>query len=111
MSHHIAQHVATHTVKLAGEAIKELAPLRERRNVFLAAAIGFAFGPLGVAIYLKSAKDFFLCLAILLVLSVLLFFGPGEILGWLFSPAYAAWRAHTSNEKLDAASTCTDLVE
>lgn len=105
MSHHVAHRVASHTVKLAGEAIKDLPPLREQRNVFLAAVIGFAFGPLGVAIYFKSAKDFFLCLAILLFLSFLMAFGPGEILGWLFSPAYAAWRAHTSNENLQLSSS------
>jgi hypothetical protein len=103
MSNHINHHVAAEAAKLAKEAIRELEPLRGQKNVFLAAVLGFAFGPLGVAIYFGSVKDFFLCFGMLIFFSMLAIFGPGQILGWLFSPAYAAWRAHTSNQNLEAA--------
>lgn len=110
VSHHVARHAAAKAAKLAKDAIQELPPLQERCNVFLATAIAFAFGPLGVAIYFRSFKDFFLCLAILLWLSFLMLFDPGKLFGWLFSPAYAAFRAHTSNAKLASSSNCA-LVE
>jgi hypothetical protein len=93
MSEHLA-----HAAKAAAEAVKELEPLPTRKNVALAFALGFAFGPFGVGIYFKSPKDFFICLAMLLV--SILFFGFGVIAGWLFSACYGAWRAHTSNETL-----------
>jgi hypothetical protein len=93
-------HIAGHAAKLAAAAVKELAPLRKRKNVFLALVMGFVFGPLGVAVYFGSIKDFFVCFGMLLFFSFLLVFGPGELIGWLFSAGYAAWRAHTSNEKL-----------
>jgi hypothetical protein len=94
------QHVAAHATKLAAEAVKELPPLKAEKNVFLAFVLGFVFGPLGIAIYFKSVADFFICLAMLIAMSFLLVFGPGEILGWMFSAGYGAWRAHTSNQNI-----------
>ncbi len=92
--------LAHHAPKMAAEAVKSLRPLHEQKNEILAALLGFAFGAIGVAIYFRSAKDFFVCMAIFFGLTMLVPFGPGELLGWLFSPAYAFWRARTSNEKL-----------
>jgi hypothetical protein len=94
----MSEHLATRAVKHAAAAVKELEPLGARKNVFLAFVLGFVFGPLGAAIYFKSPQDFFICLAMLI--AGFLFFGIGVIPGWLFSACYAAWRAHTSNEKL-----------
>jgi hypothetical protein len=94
-NHHIG-----HAAKLTAEAIKELPPLRAPKNVFLAFVAGFVFGPLGVGFYLWSLVDFFLCLAVLIFFSFLMAFGPGELIGWLFSAGYGAWRVHTSNRNL-----------
>jgi predicted PurR-regulated permease PerM len=95
MSNHHLGHLAKH----GAEAIKELAPLHERKSPAIAFSAGLVFGALGVAIYLKSPKDFFICLGLFLVASVLIP-GLGSVLGWFFAPVYGAWRAHTSNENL-----------
>jgi hypothetical protein len=95
MNHHIASHAA----KAAAETIKALPPLHNRKSPLLAFIIGFFFGPLGIGIYFQSAKDFLICLGMLF--AGMLFFGVGVVLGWLFSACYGAWRAYTSNERLN----------
>jgi hypothetical protein len=94
----MSSHQLGHTVKSGIEIVKELPPLAAKKNVAIAAVAGFFFGALGVAIYFKSARDFFVCLAIFIALTAMMPIGPGELLGWLFAPIYGAWRAHTSNE-------------
>ncbi len=96
MSQHHIGHAAKHGIEL----VRELVPLDEHKNPAAAFGAGMVLGALGVAIYLKSAKDFFICLGMFIVLTTLMPFGPGEAVGWLFAPIYGAWRAHTSNEKL-----------
>jgi len=90
-------HTATGAFKGAAGIVQELAPLPEYKNPVIAAVAGIALGAIGVAFYLRSAKDFFICLGMFLGLSVVLP-GLGSILGWFFAPAYGAWRAHTSNQ-------------
>lgn len=92
-------HHAGHAAKLGAEVVKQLDPLHERKSPVLAFILGLLFGALGVAIYFKSIKDFFICMGMFIVASLLLP-GFGILLGWFFSPVYGAWRAHTSNEKL-----------
>jgi hypothetical protein len=89
-----------HAAKHAAQAVKELKPLGDVKNPFLAGVLGMAFGPIGPAVYFRSVKDFFICTAMLAGLSFLVPFGPGEVTGWAFSAAYAVWRAKCSNEKL-----------
>lgn len=97
---------AGHAARAAKELVEELQPLHARKNVALAFALGFVFGPFGIAIYFKSPKDFFVCFAMLIV--GIFFFGIGGVIGWLFSACYGAWRAHTSNENLlDSPPTLT----
>jgi hypothetical protein len=96
----MAEDVTKHAAKLAAEAVNGLPPLKARKNPFLAFALGFAFGPIGVACYLKSLTDFFVCVAMLAVFSTLLVFGPGELMGWCCSGVYGAWRVHTSNQNM-----------
>jgi hypothetical protein len=93
MSHHYGR-----AVKEAAKAIQGMTPLDAPKSVPLAAIIRLLFGPVGVALYFRSGKDFLLCLAMLLF-SVFIM-GIGVIFGWLFSAGYGAWRAHTSNERL-----------
>lgn len=93
-THHIG-----HATKHGAEAIKQLTPLHEPKSPAVAFVAGLVFGALGVAIYFKSVKDFFVCMGLFLVASVMLP-GVGSILGWFFAPIYGAWRAHTSNENL-----------
>lgn len=93
-NHHIG-----HAAKEGAKFVQGLDPLDERKNPAIAFALGLVFGALGVALYFKSLRDFFICLGLFLGASVLLP-GLGSILGWFFAPVYGAWRAHTSNENL-----------
>ena len=93
-----ALHIAGHAAKAAAEAVGELRPLAEPKNVLLAFVLGFAFGPIGIGLYFRSPKDFFICAAMLL--ASVFFFGIGVVVGWLFSACYGAHRAHSSNQKL-----------
>ncbi len=95
----MSEHHIPHLIKGGVAIVQELAPLAERKSPAIAFGLGLAFGALGVAIYFKSAKDFFICFGLFLLASILLP-GLGSVLGWFFAPAYAAWRAHTSNEHL-----------
>lgn len=92
--HHIG-----HAAKGGAEIVKNLAPLPEPKNPTIAFVAGLVFGALGVAIYFKSVKDFFICLGLFLAASILLP-GVGSILGWFFAPCYGAYRAFSSNENL-----------
>ena len=94
-----------HAVSAAAETIKELDPLKERLSTAAAFFLGLFFGAIGVGIYLRSWKDFFVCLGLFVFLFIMLFpTGPGEVLGpiagCLFSGIYGAYRVSTSNEKL-----------
>ena len=89
-----------HLGKLLNEVRKDMekAPaLSERKSPLVAAIVGFFFGPIGVGIYLKSWRDFFICLAVLVILLFTVALAP---IGWLFSAAYGGYRAYTSNENL-----------
>jgi len=86
-----------HAAKLGAEAVKSLKPLPEPKNPAIAFVAGLLLGALGVAIYFKSIKDFWVCMAMFIGLSIILP-GIGTPLGWLFAPIYGAYRAHSSNE-------------
>lgn len=89
-----------HTAAKGGaQVIHNLPPLPEPKNPVVAFILGFFFGALGVAIYFKSPRDFFVCCGLFVGLSILIP-GIGSIAGWLFSPCYGAYRAMTSNEQL-----------
>jgi len=90
---------AAKTAKHSVDAIKELKPLSNEANPWAAFALGFFFGAIGIAIYFRSWKDFFVCMALFILLTLAMPFGPGEFGGMLFAACYGAWRAHTSNEK------------
>lgn len=93
----MSNHHLGHAVKGGVEVVKHMTPLAERKNPALAFVLGLLFGALGVALYFKSAKDFFVCLGMLILLTIIIP-GLGAVPGWLFAPVYGAWRAHTSNE-------------
>ena len=88
-----------HLAKHGAEAVKNLTPLHDKKNPLVAFVVGLLFGALGVAVYFKSMRDFWVCLGMFLIASIVIP-GLGSILGWFFSPVYGAWRAHTSNENL-----------
>lgn len=92
-------HHLHHAAKGGAHIIDNLSPLPEPKNPAVAFTLGLLFGALGVAIYFKSAKDFFICLGLFIAASVLLP-GLGVVLGWLFAPCYGAYRANSSNEQL-----------
>ena len=79
--------------------VESMAPLSSRANPWAAFALGFCFGAIGIAIYFRSWKDFFVCVGLFILLALAMPMGPGEIVGWLFAAFYGAWRAHSSNQK------------
>lgn len=92
-------HHLHHAAQGGAEFVKNLAPLPEPKNPVVAFMAGLVFGALGVALYFKSAKDFFICFGLFVAASILLP-GLGLVLGWGFAPVYGAYRAHSSNEQL-----------
>lgn len=95
----MSNHHAGHAAKEAGKIIRNLDPLGEYKNPFVAFLMGLVFGALGVAIYFKSGKDFLICMGMFIAACIILP-GFGAILGWVFAPCYGAYRAVTSNEAL-----------
>lgn len=95
MSHHHLGEATKHGAQL----IHDLPRLPEPKNPAIAFAAGLMFGALGLAIYFRSVKDFFVCIGMFLGASILIP-GLGSLLGWSFAACYGAWRAQTSNENL-----------
>lgn len=79
-----------------------LAPLRQKRDPFVAAFLAFMFGGIGLGIYLRSVLDG-------LVLTAFLFFavllaGPAGALGyWMIAASYGYYRAQYANHQLKEA--------
>lgn len=86
-------------VRHATEAVESMKPLSSEANPWAAFALGFFFGAIGVAVYFRSWKDFFVCMALFILLTLAMPMGPGEAVGWIFAAFYGAWRAHSSNQK------------
>jgi hypothetical protein len=87
-------------ITVAEKAIAEMSPLKQRKSPMAAFLLGFFFGALGVAIYFKSWKDFFVCIGLFLAFALIAPWGPGEFVGMLFAAIYGSWRAHSSNQAL-----------
>jgi len=90
--------------KYAAETVRKLEVLPENLNAVSAFFLGLFFGAIGIGIYLRSWKDFFVCMGLFIGLLIVLFpTGPGEVLGpiigCLFSAVYGAYRVSTSNER------------
>jgi hypothetical protein len=98
MSPHAGQ-----SIRQAGRLVQSLEPLPAEKNVAVALVLGIFFGALGVGIYFRSWKDFFVCLLLLIVLTIGI---PaiGAIPGWLFAGVYGAFRAQSSNDRRRALS-------
>ena len=97
---HMKNHNLGHSVnaaKGAVDTVKELAPLAEKKSPLVAAVLGVFFGAIGIGIYFRSWKDFFICVLLFIGLTIIIP-GLGAFPGWLFAAAYGAYRAHTSNE-------------
>ncbi len=81
-------------------------PLR-RTNPQLAAAVGFFFGGIGLAIYFRSFVDFVAPIAIAIVASLVVvkLVGAGVELGWLagaiIASIYGLSRSQDSNRRLE----------
>jgi hypothetical protein len=89
-----------HFLKHAAQLVKGLKPLREQKNPVAAFFLGFLLGVPGLALYLGSWKDLFICVGLLIAFIAVMPWGPGELLGWTFVAVYGAYRVRTSNEKL-----------
>ncbi|HYC87801.1 MAG TPA: hypothetical protein VEO54_01200 [Thermoanaerobaculia bacterium] len=94
----MSSHNPGHTVHTAHQLVEQLQPLAEVKNPFVAFVLGVFFGALGVGIYFKSWKDFFVCLILFLFLTLMIP-GLGVVPGWLFAGFYGGYRAYTSNER------------
>lgn len=97
MSSHIPGH-GIHAAHEAQKVVQQLEPLAAEKNPIVAFLLGMFFGALGVGIYFKSWKDFFVCFFLFIFLTVLIP-GLGALPGWLFAGFYGAYRAHSSNER------------
>ena len=91
-------HNPGHAVHQAHKVVEQLEPLAEEKNPLVAFLLGVFFGALGVGIYFRSWKDFFVCF-FLFVFLTLAIPGLGALPGWLFAAFYGAYRAHSSNER------------
>ena len=84
----------------------KLPPLRRTRPQ-LAAAVGFFFGGVGLAIYFRSFADFVVPMAIAIITSlvVIKLVGADVELGWLagaiIASLYGLFRSQESNRRLD----------
>jgi len=87
-----------HAAHQAHQFVEQLAPLAKEKNPLVAFLLGLFFGALGIGIYFKSWKDFFVCLFLFIFLIVMIP-GLGGVPGWLFAAFYGAYRAHLSNER------------
>jgi hypothetical protein len=97
-------------IKLGKEIWDRFPPLTRRTNPNWAAAIGFFFGGIGLAIYFRSFVDFIAPIAIAIVAALLAakLFGVAE-LGWLagaiIASLYGLSRSQDANRRLDEQST------
>jgi hypothetical protein len=92
-------HKAVHFFHGTGKIVEGMGPLAKTKNPFVAGLAGFFFGAFGVGLYLGSWRDFFVCLALLVGLTIVIP-GIGVVPGWLFSAVYGYARASKSNEHL-----------
>lgn len=104
----MSNHHAGHAAHQAHQAIESLAPLASEKHPAVAFLLGLFFGAIGVAIYFRSWKDFFVCLGVFLFLSIMIP-AVGAVPGWLFAAVYGAFRAHSSNERRRVAASRVHL--
>ena len=87
-----------HFAHAAAEGVKNLEPLPEKKNAFVAFLVGFLFGGIGLAIYLKSIKEGLMFFMIALAAGILLP-GIGLLLVHFGVGCLAAIRVNESNQK------------
>lgn len=85
-----------HAVRHAFEHSKSMRPVAAGKSPILGFLIGFALGPVGVGLYLKSMPDFLITLA-LVVVGSMLSAGLGAPVFWMLCGAWAAVRVNQSN--------------
>ncbi len=92
--------------KEIGHKLQEMRPLKQKKSPVIAFILGFLLQGIGVGLYLESWKDFFACVGIfVLFFGILLPTVVGEAfllpVAALFCGIYGAWRASSSNQKID----------
>ena len=106
-------HVPHAVFKNAFGITDQLKPLKQRKSPSVASVCGFTFGGLGLGLYFGTWTDFFLPVAIWLVIMVLA--APtGELLlitAPVFCAIYGFRRATASNRKLDAGGTAERIID
>ena len=98
-----------HVPHVAKEIRKELGKmkrLKQKKSPVIAFILGFLLQGIGVGLYLESWKDFFVCVGIfVLFFGILLPTVIGEAMllpaAAFFCGIYGAWRADSSNKKID----------
>lgn len=86
----------TRAVGLTFKQAKNMAPVAKGKNPFVGFAVGFLFGPIGVGLYLQSAADFALALAMVL-LGAFFTAGIAAPVFWCLCGAWAFVRIRHSN--------------
>ncbi len=81
--------------------LSKIAPLKTKKNPALAAVIGFAFGSIGLGLYLRSLLDFVAPIVVIVLLAVAhQMTAGGWVVGALITGAYAFCRVVDSNARL-----------
>jgi hypothetical protein len=108
-AHHRDRHPsAEESMETIKKAIREMPPLHEMKNLNWAAAIGFLFGGIGLAVYFRSVIDGVVPIAIMVVAIIAASVVGSDltVFGWLagaiIASLYGYYRAQTSNENLAA---------
>jgi hypothetical protein len=92
MSHH--SHLASHGIK---ELVKDLPPLKKKKNPVVAALAGFFLGGIGLGLYLQSWKDCVYPILIFILLS-LVFPGIGTLAALALTSVWGFVRALDSGD-------------
>jgi hypothetical protein len=80
--------------------LRKLSPLPTWKNPTHAALVGLLGGGIALAIYFRSGKDGFFCIATALAVSVVINVQSGLVAGALVAAMYGYYRAQTSNERI-----------
>lgn len=83
-----------------GRAIKEQESLETIRNPFLAFALGFFCGGIGLVLYLRTWQDTAMILLLLIAISLGLLPVGGPLWAFAAVGAYGFYRVWTSNQKI-----------
>ena len=85
-------------------------PVGEGKNAMVGFMAGFAFGPIGVGLYLRSVSDFVMTLGMVLI-GTFMTAGVGAPLFWVLCGAWAFVRIRNSNKEMPRVEEPKSVVD